>query len=569
MKKIAGNTPHADAVPAGFQEELWRYSLEGFQFDQRAHRWQLNASQAILVKELRELCWSKVLEESLIATLAHVVETFSAGTVKSIKVAMKHLLCFTPEHLRSDQFSSELLLSFRDFARLRFGNDCLVSRAVRPFFRRWLALGHPGVPVEVVEMLNRWRLKGAERNVAVNRLDANRGPLMPDEHVAFAAKLLNAFEVNAISLDDYLLVRLLEVTGRRPAQITQLKFKDLENSRFEDCLPGEIPARLRLLRIPRVKNAGAVVRRTFRSVAVTEELWALLTLQRKTVLGRVDRILESIGFSLQPQDLAWVRDEIPLIPEWSAIEARAEDLHALVICEQHGEAISALRTLVQGQHFHRPPAYTVSTLRKVVCTIRPISKDGGQLDVTARRFRYTKEFDLERAGCASPIIAWNMDHSSVESLAAYSKNGPDRARTISQAMALQLSPFVDVFQGKLVDAESLAEGGEDPAASRILVDGITPGATCATKRGCGMSGLPRPCYDGCPHFRPWVDGPHLEYLETILAERERDMKSLRPVEDRAVIEAADSLIINIVQVIRLCHRRREEVARADDSNVQN
>lgn len=556
MIKVVGNAPHPDH--AGFQDGVWRSSLEGFQFQIRAHRWQLTANQAILVEELRQLCWSKVLEESIIATLAHTAENFSAGTVKGTKVAMKHLLSFTPEHLRSDQFSSELLLSFRDFAHLRFGNDCLVSRSVRPFFRRWLALGHPGISVEVVDMLNHWRLKGAEKNVAVNRLDANCGPLMPDEHVAFAVKLLNAFEANAISLDDFLLVRLLEVTGRRPSQITQLKISDLENSRFEDSLPGEIPAKLRLLRIPRVKNAGAVARQKFRSVAVSEELWDLLTLQRSEVLARLDLLLESIGLFLQPHDLLMVHDEMPLIPEWSAIELTAGGLHALIIDQQHGEAVSALRELVLQQHFHRPPAYTVSTLRKVVCTIGPISKDGGQLDVTARRFRYTKEFDLERAGCASPIVAWNMDHSSVESLAAYSKNGPDRARTISQAMALKLSPFVDVFQGKLVDAESLAEGGEDPAASRILVNGITPGATCATKRGCGMSGLPRPCCDGCPHFRPWVDGPHLEYLETILAERERDLKSLRLIEDRAVIEAADSLIINIVQVIRLCQRRREE-----------
>jgi hypothetical protein len=57
-----------------------------------------------------------------------------------------------------------------------------------------------------------------------------------------------------------------------------------------------------------------------------------------------------------------------------------------------------------------------------------------------------------------------------------------------------------------------------------------------------------------------VDGPHEEFLESLLEERERALRLLRPVEDRAIIESADSLIISVVQVIKLCDERREELA---------
>jgi hypothetical protein len=54
-----------------------------------------------------------------------------------------------------------------------------------------------------------------------------------------------------------------------------------------------------------------------------------------------------------------------------------------------------------------------------------------------------------------------------------------------------LTSFVKVFQGKVVAREESAEGGQNPAASRILVDG-GGGATCATLRGFAMNALPRP-----------------------------------------------------------------------------
>jgi hypothetical protein len=55
-------------------------------------------------------------------------------------------------------------------------------------------------------------------------------------------------------------------------------------------------------------------------------------------------------------------------------------------------------------------------------------------------------------------------------------------------------------------------------------------------------------------------------LDELLEERELLLKTLRPLEDREIIEANDGLILGVVQVIRLCEARRQElVAQAEQA----
>jgi hypothetical protein len=380
---------------------------------------------------------------------------------------------------------------------------------------------------------------------------------MPDEHLSLGARWLNAFEQGEMPLVDYVMVRLCSVTGRRPSQIMQLKLRDMDDTRFEDVEPELSPRRKLLLHIPRLKGRGSTWRTRFRAVPLSSDLWNLLALQRAAVLRRLDDLLDACDLSLQPKDLAMIRSDMPLIPAWLIIEKSFLELRT-VRQRGHDETLRKLFALVGSDAWHPAPLRLSGALNRATDGI--VNRDGASIHVFANRLRYTREFDLERAGCAPAVIAWNMDHSNTDSLAAYSKNGPDRARLIGDAMALKLVPFAKIFQGSVVVDEAEAEGGDDPAASRILFHDLKPGATCAAKRRCGMSSIPRPCYNGCPHFRPWIDGPHAEYLASLLEERERACRLLRPAEDGAIIEAADSLIISVAQVIRLCDEKRAEMA---------
>jgi integrase len=538
----------------------WHESGNGERFNLYSDRWQLSARMSVNIGSLRCLCWSPVLADGAVRTMAEYAHKAASGTVSRLATAVRQFLESVPTHLRTDEISYSAVLSYRESCWRRDGHDGIFASCIRPFLRIWNTLGYPGVSGELLELMDTWALKNPEKGVAVNRMDANEGPLMPDEHASLAANWLTAFEHGTMTLTDYVMVRLCSVTGRRPEQIMQLKLKDLDGSRFEDLEPGRPPRNVLLLHIPRIKSKGGEWRTRFRAVPISNELWNLLIMQRDDMHRRLDDFLKTCGLSLQPHDLTLIRAEMPLIPAWQVIETFAKELRITVARGRHVEAINELRALASSDAWHGMILRIGLALRSSIKKAALLNCDGEPLHVFPRRLRYTREFDLERAGCVPSVIAWNMDHSNTQSLMSYSKNGPDRARSLSSAMALKLAPFVRMFQGRVVNDESEAEGGDDPAASRILFENLTPGATCAVKRGCSMSAIPRPCYNGCPHFRPWVDGPHEKFLESLLEERERSLRLLRPIEDRAVIEAADSLIINVVQVIRLCNSRRLELA---------
>lgn len=549
-------------VAADVSEESYE-SKDGQVFNLHADRWQLTAHKSMNVGELRSLSMSPMLRDNAIRTLAHIAAKYSAGTAKANLQLLKKFLSFASKQVQLESLSPILLINYRAHCREKYKNECHISQGVRPILRTWFTLGYDGVPIESIEMLNSWTLKGPERNVAVNRLDTNEGPLMPDENIALASEWLTAFESGALRLEDYVIARLLSVTGRRPEQIVQLKCMDMDDSRQELGEPGQPARRLLLLHVPRIKGKGGIWRARSRAVPISNDLWNLVATQRATVWTRFNAVLEESGVKFQASELADIQKELPLIPEWKAVESYQQPFSNAVSSHCREEIFKEMLKLAQSDAWHKAAQRVNDVFRRLSRTIHALNRDGRPMRVFPRRMRYTHEFNLELAGCQPSVIAWNMDHSSIESIASYSKNGPDKAREIDKAMALKLVPFIKMFQGRVVDHESNAEGGDHPEDSRIFIDNVTPGATCATKRGCGMTGIPRPCYGGCPHFRPWVDGPHEEFLESLLEERRRDIKFLHPERDRAVIEAADSLIWNVVQVIRLCEVRRVGLAQAN------
>lgn len=551
-------TTAAPPVEQTAQEE-WHDSQAGQRFNLHDDRWQLSARMSVNVGLIRRLCWSPGLADGAVRTLAEFAGKAAGGTVIAASLAVRRFLTFAPAYLRTAEISPALMLSYRDFCRTRDEHDHEVSSYLRPFLVSWKKLGHPGISKALVDMMQSWTLKQPERGVAVNRLDADAGPLMPDEHVAVVANWCRVFERGEMLLGDFVMARLVDITGRRPLQIMQLKLRDMDDSSYENVEPGCSARRILKLKIPRIKGKGSGWRQRFRAVTLSADTWNLLVMQRDAVHASLDAFLERTGLSLQSDELAAIRADMPLVPAWQAAEPDAKRLQVFIEMGEHGAAVLKLRSLMESDAWHAQPLRVAMAL-KAVPAPESAERSGESIDVSPRRLRYTREFELERANCSPPVIAWLLDHSSTESLVSYSRNGPDRARSIGSAMALKLMPFVTIFQGRVVAAEADAESGDDPEASRILFPGVEGGATCAVKRNCGMMALPRPCYNGCPQFQPWVDGPHEEYLESLLEEREEALQILRPIEDRAMIEAGDSLIMSVVQVIRLCDKERAKMA---------
>ncbi len=496
-------------------------SRAGYVFDVNAPIWSLDKNNDLYVSKIFPL----LPEESLygfLATLTYYATTMSAAHTRNISECFYVFLRDTkPAHI-----DTASLINWRSTLTK---NDEWKLGTIRGFLYKWHDLGYPGIDGDVVDLLKSWTLKGNVKGDAVKRLDPDEGPLTDNELTAFNEGAVRAYEQNKISLDELAICLLISHTGRRPKQIAHTKICDLDGTRTNK--KGE---QMFLIHIPRAKQRGEVFRDSFKTFAMSQELWAVLCAQRKNSIASVERVL---GYELQEAD----RAAFPLFPDLTAFKA--------------GQPVVELRSLLATDQMHLASAQITATLKKVVTAAGVISERTGQLlNVVATRFRYTKGTRAAREGFGLMVIAELLDHTDIQNAEVYTKNVPEHAHALNKAMALQLAPYAQAFQGVLVDREADAKRGND-LSSRIKFKGQSM-ATCGQHAFCGAN-APIPCYT-CMHFQPWLDAPHEEVLADLLAERDRVQQI---TGDAAMVAVNDRTIFAVIDVIQRCEVRRAELAK--------
>jgi len=514
-------TDAGSSYPVAGRAGTRHQSPAGYWFDVNAPIWSLDKNNDLYVSKISP----HLPEESLygfLATLTYYATTMSAAHTRNISECFYVFLRDTkPAHI-----DTASLINWRSTLTR---NDEWKLGTIRGFIYKWHDLGYPGVSTDVIDLLKSWTLKGNVKGDAVKRLDPDEGPLTDNELTAFNEGAVRAYEQNKISLDELAICLLISHTGRRPKQIAHAKIGDLDGTKMNK--KGES---MFLIHIPRAKQRGEVFRDSFKTFAMSPELWAVLSAQRKNSIASVERIL---GYGLQEAD----RAALPLFPDLTAFEA--------------GQSVVELRSLLATDHMHLASAQITATLKKVVTAAGVVSERTGQLlDVVATRFRYTKGTRAAREGFGLMVIAELLDHTDIQNVEVYTKNVPEHAQALNKAMALQLAPYAQAFQGVLVDREDDAKRGGD-LSSRIKFKGQSM-ATCGQYEFCGAN-APIPCYT-CMHFQPWLDGPHEEVLADLLAERDRVQQI---TGDAAMAAVNDRTIFAVIDVIQRCEARRVELAK--------
>jgi hypothetical protein len=176
-------------------------------------------------------------------------------------------------------------------------------------------------------------------------------------------------------------------------------------------------------------------------------------------------------------------------------------------------------------------------------------RNGEPLKVHPRRSRYTIATTLLRDGVRPTDVAYILDQNNIDSLKFYTKNIADFARKLNDALALPLGNLAKIFMGKLVDKEVDAVGGDRPNATRILYKDGMGGATCAVEKKCGVNAMPMACYCFCPHFQPWLEGPHKQYLIELI-NKYNNMVDLKI--HKHLMFSVFWAIVGVVQVIQKC-----------------
>ena len=502
-------------------------------------------------------------------TLCYYARNRTPGTCQFVRRSLtNYASCISPDQT-VDSWRTVDLQNYREILNQRFGEEQYLIQ-LRSFLKTWYVLRYPGVDRGVFEALKEMVLKKKDAGRAVRSMDPNQGPLEPSEQNTLIRGIQSAYEHGSLDLNDFTLSLFHIATGRRPGQSASLKCKDLDNTRattsdmvtFEANTSNAVTNNLLLMHVPRGKQHGATFRDEFRSIQWTPEFFSVFRMQQRRIQLELERLLAKHGWVLQHQDLATLQADLPLFPDWKCILVTLKVLTALRQEGQHGQALQDLRAAAGGAQWHHSHAKITMILRTAVHIAGSLSRISKPLSITALRLRHTKGTYLAREGLGRDIIAWLLDHSTLESVSIYTDNLPEHAIPANAAMALSpaMQELAQLFRGKVVDKEEDALAGKDPQASRIHFKGMAT-ATCGNRKQCDMgTRIPLCCYE-CDHFQPWLEGPHLEVLTKMLLERHQ--REARLGKKHPVVSAADSTIVAVINVVQRCEARRQELRESE------
>ena len=492
-------------VRAGFT------SKEGYEVDLTSGHWKLSKDVGFFLDSFPDWLGDDV-KSTFKQVLSVYAETCSAQYTSALYRRFVDYFESTTDALL---FSPESMISYRSHLA---GADWPLS-AMRAFIRTWLSLGYIGIPAETLSMMEGWRIKGNEKGYAVQSMCPETGPLSDIEMEGVVSGIIDKYATNELTLREACFSMILAMTGRRPSQIASLKIKDLLS----------VGGRY-FINFPRAKQKHGEWRGSFKKYEIVEDLWVLLQAQAASAKSIfIETCGEKYHQSLMP--------ELPLFP---AIKHYDEDVE--------------LGVQLQKDYLHARVAeiaYTMSSVKDVVGLIS--ERTGAITHLNPYRFRYTLGTNLAREGRGEYVIAEALDHSDIQNAGVYVKNIPEIVERLDKALALQITPIAQAFQGVIVKDETKARRGSD-RSSRICSGGGNVG-TCGSYGFCGAL-APIACYT-CSHFQPWLDGPHEFVLDDLIRERDnvRDTTG-----DLKIASVNDRLIIAVSNVVARCNAMKSDLA---------
>ncbi|HCR1326676.1 tyrosine-type recombinase/integrase [Pseudomonas aeruginosa] len=486
------------------------FSQDGYLVEFYGESWVLNKDVSIPIGGIDLLLDSSV-SHSFKRVLSHFSKTHSAAHSMNIFYRCKAYLESTRKLM---PFSVESLVSYR--STLSAATEWYIS-VIRGFVRQWVRLGYGGIPDEASGLLDQWTLKGNFKGYAVQSMCPDSGPLTDVEMQGIVSGLIEAYCRNKLSLSTSCCAMIIVMTGRRPAQVSALKIKDIFSSSGKYWI-----------NFPRAKQRGGVWRGAFKKFAVGEDLWLLIQEQ----ISAVVKYFSSLIGRKVPES---VLGDLPIFP-----------------IKNQSFTLAELSSKLNGDFLHLP-VRDIKDMMSVVSDTLDVTSErtGDQMRLNSRRFRYTLGTNLAREGKGEYVIAEALDHSDTQNAGVYVKNVPDIVKRIDIAVALQLAPIAQAFRGVLVSSESEAQRGSDPS-SRIS-NGRANVGSCGSYGFCGAL-APIACYT-CVHFQPWINGPHEEVLMRLLEDRDRVVEQTGDIK---IASANDRLILAVSDVIHRCKVARGE-----------
>ena len=495
------------ALAGGLELPEVARSRDGISWNPHDHFWQfpcLSGIRSLNFGEVNPILSTQV-GFSLKYLLMHYLSNFSVDHSVTGFNRIKALVKFA--HNANDgpirNITLEMVVAYR--TTLGFRKEWYLG-TMRGFFKSWLDLRLPGLDPKVVDWLGEVKLKGNIKGEAVRTLDPAKGAFSDIEFQGIISALNAKFATGELDLENYILVWLFMALGSRSVQLAALKVGDLRK------VEASSGACSYLLHVPRAKQRGQSPRSEFKARKLVPEIGALLW-------GHAHALKEKWGH------LAVDPDELPLF------------------LNPNGEVgISGLEHHCNSEDLSRRLDGTFAVL-----AVRS-ERTNESLRITSRRFRYTRGTRAAAEGASELVIAELLDHSDTQNVGVYVESVPEILERIDKAMAIHLAPMAQAFAGQLIDGEGQAKRRGDPR-SRIVGPKAPekPVGSCGFFGYCGAA-APIACYT-CRSFQPWRDGPHLEILKSLIADRDRVMAE---TGDATIANVNDRTILACAEVVRMC-----------------
>lgn len=366
-------------------------------------KWQINESIMLNLDSL------KVMGEYFIffkSTLAYFAMNYSASYTKKMFYAMKHFLKLSDE--------VKCLYSF-DNIRFYFGKVSPLDYTHAESMKYLLLKMHTLFPSllcsDSVEFITDIEISRKLAGKYLKTHNYQKGPFNDVQIKKILELTARAYQVERISLSNYLMLLLLIYTGRRPIQIAQLETGDL----FK--LDGGF-----YINIPKVKQRGAY-RKQFSKVKIPQNLFENLTYLINAVKSIVSETLNT------------------------ELNEKQKNILPVFLNTYHFKNNTVSLDMIENGEL-KLSSYQVTT--KIRSTInRSIGKlqiDFGEIN--SRRFRYTLGTKAAQMGYSPSLIANILDHSSTSSVMSYVHNTAENSRKINEAMNEFIKPIAKKFTEK-------------------------------------------------------------------------------------------------------------------------
>lgn len=496
-------------------------SQYGHLFDMESNRWELSRDHIVTLDWLEQVV-SCDLALTIRSGLAHYATSNSPHTAYNVNGRMRVFLKYARENSGSaiEEISAAHLMLYRQ--SLANSQDSFMNYPLE-FLRFCFERKYTGINPDVANYVERVKIRPNTKGFASATLCPKKGPFTDFERADIYDAIMDAYEANKINVETLAICLLILSTGRRPAQIADLKVGDL----LRTC--DDVGRVEYTLLIPRRKQRDGW-RNQLKPIKIISDIGQALELHIEGVLHKFKVMLGNFSKA--------VEKGLPMFPSWHRVES------ALESSEGRAEVLGG------SELFHKKTKALSSVVSKFIQSENlPSRIEGDSLEAPPIRFRRTLATEAIRENLPPMVVAEMLDHETLQSISIYAASLPEYMDRVTAATAEQLSPYVKAFKGELIERPFAGGCSSHPDAT-VKISQNQGCGNCRHEGGC-YANAPYACYT-CKSFRPWLDAPHQELLTDLLERRER----MREVTgDIRIASAMDRVIVAVAEVVRLCEAR--------------